>query len=230
MLLQCVQVTRQYKQKGKVLCTAVKDAGFDIEKDDFISIIGKSGSGKSTLLNMIAGLLCPTAGTILLEGKDIWAGDEENIAFLRNSKLGYIPQGASLLGNLTAIDNVRLPHFLYKREGDGVKRAEELLERVGLKGYEGRYPSELSGGEMKRVAIARALMNNPVLLLADEPTADIDEETTGSIMELFTEICADRTAILMATHELENIKYGKRVLKMSSGVLTEEEIEKYKKR
>ncbi len=219
MLLQCIQVTRRYERKGKVLCTAVKDAGFDVNKDDFISIIGKSGSGKSTLLNMIAGLLRPTVGTILLEGNEIWAGEEEKIAFLRNSKLGYIPQGVSLLGNLTAIDNVRLPHFLYKREGDG----------VGLKGYESRYPSELSGGEMKRVAIARALMNNPVLLLADEPTADIDEETTGSIMELFAEICADGTAILMATHELENIKYGKRVLKMSGGVLTEEEMEIYKK-
>ncbi|MDE6185068.1 MAG: ABC transporter ATP-binding protein, partial [Lachnospiraceae bacterium] len=180
MLLQCVQVTRQYRQKGKVLCTAVKDASFDIYKDDFISIIGRSGSGKSTLLNMIAGLLCPTAGTILIEGNDVWASDERKIALLRNFKLGYIPQGTSLLGNLTAIDNVRLPYFLYKRKGDGVKRAKELLERVGLKGYENRYPSELSGGEMKRVAIARALMNDPVLLLADEPTADIDEETTGS--------------------------------------------------
>lgn len=229
MLLQCIQITRRYERKGKVLCTAVKDAGFDVSKDDFISIIGKSGSGKSTLLNMIAGLLRPTAGTILLEGNEIWAGDEGKIAFLRNSKLGYIPQGVSLLGNLTAMDNVRLPHFLHKREGDGVKRAEALLERVGLKGYEGRYPSELSGGEMKRVAIARALMNDPVLLLADEPTADIDEETTESIMELFAEICSDGTAILMATHELENIKYGKRVLKMSGGVLTEEEMEIYKK-
>lgn len=229
MLLKCEQVTRKYSRGEKNFFTAVNKADFSIEAGDFVSIIGKSGSGKSTLLNMISGLLRPTSGRILLNDKEFWTEDEKQMAYVRNTSLGYIPQGLSLLANLTALDNVRLPYFLHKREGDGTARAEMLLEKVGLKGRGGSYPSQLSGGEMKRVAIARALMNEPLLLLADEPTADIDEETTREVMELFTEIRAEGSTILMATHELENVGYGNRVFRMSGGNLSEASIQDYQK-
>ena len=229
MLLKCEQVTRKYSRGEKNFFTAVNKADFSIEAGDFVSIIGKSGSGKSTLLNMISGLLRPTSGSILLNDKEFWTEDEKQMAYVRNTSLGYIPQGLSLLANLTALDNVRLPYSLHKREGDDVARAEMLLEKVGLKGRGGSYPSQLSGGEMKRVAIARALMNEPLLLLADEPTADIDEETTRGVMELFTEIRAEGSTILMATHELENVAYGNRVFRMSSGNLSEASIQDYQK-
>ncbi|BDF57213.1 ABC transporter ATP-binding protein [Christensenellaceae bacterium] len=229
MLLKCEQVTRKYSRGEKNFFTAVNKADFSIEAGDFVSIIGKSGSGKSTLLNMISGLLRPTSGRILLNDKEFWTEDEKQMAYVRNTSLGYIPQGLSLLANLTALDNVRLPYFLHKREGDGTARAEMLLEKVGLKGRGGSYPSQLSGGEMKRVAIARALMNEPLLLLADEPTADIDEETTREVMELFTEIRAEGSTILMATHELENVAYGNRVFRMSGGNLSEASIQDYQK-
>lgn len=221
MLLQYENVTRKY-QKSAGFFTAVKQVDFCLYSGDFISIIGKSGSGKSTLLNMAAGLLRPTSGRILFEGSDIATMNELEMACLRNSRLGYIPQGLSLLPNLSALNNVRLPHFLQKHEGNGVSRARELLEQVGLHGKENSYPSELSGGEIKRVAIARALMNRPLLLLADEPTGDIDAQTTQGIMELFSAICSHGTAILMATHDLDNVGYGNRLFKMSSGSLREE--------
>lgn len=223
MLLQCEHVTRKY-QKSTGSFTAVRQVDFCVHNGDFISIIGKSGSGKSTLLNMTAGLLRPTSGKILFEGNDLANMDARAMAHLRNSRLGYIPQGLSLLANLNALDNIRLPHFLQKHEGNGVSRAQELLEKVGLCGKENSYPAELSGGEVKRVAIARALMNEPLLLLADEPTGDIDAETTQSIMELFSAICKDGTAILMATHDLDNVGYGNRLFQMSSGSLTEEKL------
>ncbi|WP_242861823.1 ABC transporter ATP-binding protein [Christensenella timonensis] len=229
MLLKCEQVTRKYSRGEKNFFTAVNKAGFSVEAGDFVSIIGKSGSGKSTLLNMIAGLLHPTSGRILLNGKEFWTEDEKQMAYVRNTSLGYIPQGLSLLANLTALDNVRLPYFLHKREGDGAARAEMLLGKVGLKGRGGSYPSQLSGGEMKRVAIARALINEPLLLLADEPTADIDEDTTREVMELFTEIRAEGSTILMATHELDNVGYGNRVFRMSGGNLSEASIQDYQK-
>lgn len=229
MLLKCEQVTRKYSRGEKNFFTAVNKADFSIEAGDFVSIIGKSGSGKSTLLNMISGLLRPTSGRVLLNDKEFWTEDEKQMAYVRNTSLGYIPQGLSLLANLTALDNVRLPYFLHKREGDGAARAEMLLEKVGLKGRGGSYPSQLSGGEMKRVAIARALMNEPLLLLADEPTADIDEETTREVMELFTEIRKEGSTILMATHELENVGYGNRVFRMSGGNLSEVSIQDYQK-
>ena len=147
MLLKCEQVTRKYSRGEKNFFTAVNKADFSIEAGDFVSIIGKSGSGKSTLLNMISGLLRPTSGRILLNDKEFWTEDEKQMAYVRNTSLGYIPQGLSLLANLTALDNVRLPYFLHKREGDGTARAEMLLEKVGLKGRGGSYPSQLSGGE-----------------------------------------------------------------------------------
>jgi len=220
MILETKQLKRVYsKTSGRF--TAVNGVGLQINKGDFISIIGKSGSGKSTLINMVVGLLRPTEGKVLLDGQDIWQLRENDLAYIRNSKLGYIQQGYSLLPNYTVLDNVRLPFFLAKRDGDGIKKARELLEKVGLKKFANRYPSELSGGEIRRVSIARSLINGPDLLVADEPTGDLDEETTQEIMQMFKEINHAGTSILMVTHEIDTTSYGNRLCKMSAGRLEE---------
>ncbi|HEX3046028.1 MAG TPA: ABC transporter ATP-binding protein, partial [Bacillota bacterium] len=188
---------------------------------DFVSIIGRSGSGKSTMMYMIVGLLRPTSGKILIEGADLWSMNDENMAKIRNSKVGYIPQGMSLLSNLTILDNVRLPYYLAKREGNGIKSAMSLLEEMRIQNLTGKYPAQLSGGEIRRVAIARALINNPEILIADEPTSDLDEETTKEVMKLFSKINCKGITILMVTHKYDLTSFGNRICTMSSGKLVE---------
>lgn len=190
---------------------------------DFVSIIGRSGSGKSTLLNIIAGLLSPTSGSIEIQGQDISALSDQKASFYRNSKVGYVPQGHSALANLNVLDNVRLPHYLFKREGSVVEKALSLLEQMGIAHLAKSYPRQLSGGELRRVCIARALINTPIILIADEPTSDLDRETAEGIMKLFKEIAQSGTAVLMVTHELSTVDYGNRVLRMESGTLTEQQ-------
>ncbi|WP_243577999.1 ABC transporter ATP-binding protein [Clostridium minihomine] len=220
MLLEIKGLTKQYKL-GEALFSAVEQVDLSIDKGDFISIIGRSGSGKSTFLNMLAGLLNPTAGSVELDGMDIYSLKEQEISRLRNTRLGYIPQGSCALSSLTVFDNVRLPFFLSKRQGDSAGRAAYLLEQVGISHLAEQFPSQLSGGELRRVLIARALMNEPDLLIADEPTSDLDVETTREIMELFGRIHQSGTAILLVTHELDTLEFGNRVLTMASGRLTQ---------
>jgi len=206
---------------GDRTVTAVNNVNLNVSDGDFISIIGRSGSGKSTLLNMISGLLVPTGGEIILDGKDISKISDEELSYLRNSEIGYIMQGKSLLQQLTVIENILLPFYLYKREGDPLNRARKLLEQIGIAHLENAYPSKLSGGELRRVAIARALINSPKILLADEPTSDLDRRNTLEIMKLFQEISGNGTSIIMVTHELDTIGYGNRVLQMDEGLLKE---------
>ena len=206
---------------GDRTVTAVNNVNLNVSDGDFISIIGRSGSGKSTLLNMISGLLVPTGGEIILDGKDISKISDEELSYLRNSEIGYIMQGKSLLQQLTVIENILLPFYLYKREGDPLNRARKLLEQIGIAHLENAYPSKLSGGELRRVAIARALINSPKILLADEPTSDLDRRNTLEIMNLFQEISGNGTSIIMVTHELDTIGFGNRVLQMDEGLLKE---------
>jgi putative ABC transport system ATP-binding protein len=206
---------------GDRTVTAVNNVNLNVSDGDFISIIGRSGSGKSTLLNMISGLLAPTGGEIILDGKDISKISDEELSYLRNSEIGYIMQGKSLLQQLTVIENILLPFYLYKREGDPLNRARKLLEQIGIAHLENAYPSKLSGGELRRVAIARALINSPKILLADEPTSDLDRRNTLEIMKLFQEISGNGTSIIMVTHELDTIGFGNRVLQMDEGLLKE---------
>ncbi|WP_029320249.1 ABC transporter ATP-binding protein [Butyrivibrio sp. AE3004] len=201
---------------------AVRDAGLFVPGGSFISIIGRSGSGKSTLLNLIAGLLEPSGGTIVLNTREIARLSDEEASYLRNSEIGYIMQGKSLLKNLTVLDNVRLPFYLFNREGDDTERARQLLDRVGILHLENAYPSSLSGGELRRVSIARALINNPGILLADEPTSDLDRENTSGILKLFRKIADEGTTVIMVTHELDTLKYGDAVYRMEEGILTKE--------
>ena len=201
---------------------AAKDVNLSVSEGDFISIIGRSGSGKSTLLNMIAGLLEPTKGQILLDNKDITSLSDEEVSIYRNTDIGYIMQGKSLLKNLTVLDNVLLPYYLFSRDEDITKRALELLDQVGILHLKDTYPSKLSGGELRRVAIARALINNPKLLLADEPTSDLDSENTAEIMKLFQKISSKGTAVIMVTHELDTLRFGNDIYRMDGGSISKE--------
>jgi putative ABC transport system ATP-binding protein len=217
-LLELNELTKEYKRGGRAFY-AVDRVSLDVEPGDFISITGRSGSGKSTLLNMSAGLLRPTAGAVLFEGRDIHRIDDKEISFLRNEKIGYAPQGQSLLANFTVLDNVLVPWFLWKREGDAEGRAFILLEKVGISHLAASYPRELSGGEMRRAAIARALVNEPRILIADEPTSDLDAQTTAEIMALFDRIAREGTAVLIVTHELDAPRYGGKTYSMDAGKL-----------
>lgn len=220
MLLEIKGLSRGYQRRGKAFW-AVNSVDLSIGQGDFVNIIGRSGSGKSTLLNMAAGLLMPTSGSIRLNGTELYALKDKDISELRNTRLGYIPQGLGTLSTLTVFDNVRLPYFLSRRQGDASGRASFLLDEVGISALADMLPSQLSGGELRRVLIARALMNEPDILIADEPTSDLDIETTREIMELFARINKNGTTILIVTHELDTLEFGNRVLTMASGQLTE---------
>lgn len=220
MLLEIKGLSREYQRRGKAFW-AVNGVDLSIHQGDFVNIIGRSGSGKSTLLNMAAGLLMPTSGSIRLNGTELYALKDKDISELRNTRLGYIPQGLGTLSTLTVFDNVRLPYFLSRRQGDASGRASFLLDEVGISALADMLPSQLSGGELRRVLIARALMNEPDILIADEPTSDLDIETTREIMELFARINKNGTTILIVTHELDTLEFGNRVLTMASGQLTE---------
>jgi putative ABC transport system ATP-binding protein len=217
-LLELKELTKVYQRGGRAF-NAVNRVSLSVEPGDFISIIGRSGSGKSTLLTMSAGLLSPTQGTALFEGHDIHRLKDRELSLLRNEKIGYVPQGQSLLSNFTVFDNVCIPWFLFHREGDVEGRAFTLLEKVGISHLAASYPKELSGGEMRRVSIARSLINEPRLLIADEPTGDLDARTTAEIMDLFNRIAREGTAVLMVTHELDTLNYGNRTYLMDEGNL-----------
>jgi len=218
-ILELRELTKEYR-RGDRAFNAVNGVNLSVERGDFISIIGRSGSGKSTLLNMSAGLLKPSAGTVLFEGRDIFSLADTSISLLRNEKIGFVPQGQSLLSNFTVLENVCIPWFLFKREGEPEERALALLEKTGIAQLAASYPKHLSGGEMRRVAIARSLVNNPALLIADEPTSDLDAETTADIMRLLSVIAKEGTAVLIVTHELDTLSYGNKVYSMDQGNLS----------
>lgn len=219
MLLEAKKLTKEYR-RGNISFKAVNNVDLSISSGAFVSIIGRSGSGKSTLLNMLASLVTPTSGSIEVEGQNILSIKDKETSLYRNTKIGYIPQGHSTLSNLSVLDNVKLPYFFFQREGNISERALHLLEQVGIPHLAKLYPKQISGGELRRVSIARALINNPSILIADEPTSDLDNQTTIDIMKLFSQISQNGTAILMVTHELDTVDYGNSVYVMDSGTLT----------
>lgn len=220
MPIEALTLSKEYKRQNSAFY-AVREVSLTIRPGDFVSIIGRSGSGKSTLLNMIAGLLMPTSGSILVEGRNMEEWNDEKQSLYRNSAIGYIPQGHSLLSNLTVLDNVRVPFHFFSKHGNSDVPALSLLQKVGIEHLADAYPRHLSGGELKRVAIARALINRPDYLLADEPTGELDVQTTEEIVKLLKEISEGGTAVLMVTHELDALDYGTRAYSMSAGILTE---------
>jgi len=200
---------------------AVKDVNLNILDGDFVHIIGRSGSGKSTLLNIVAGLLSADNGTLSLDGTNYLELNDEEKSKFRNKNIGFIPQSPALLGYLNILENIRLPYDMYEKDGDSEGKARYFLNELGLEHLAKSYPKELSGGELRRIIIARALMTEPRILIADEPTSDLDIEATKEVMDLLKKINEKGTSILIVTHELETLKYGKKVYTMSEGVLTE---------
>ena len=225
MELEVRNLRKEFKRE-KITFDALKGVDLSAKDHEFISIIGNSGSGKSTFLNLLAGMLVPSDGAILIDGKDVTKQSDKEASRLRNTIIGYIPQGQSLLSNLSVIDNVRLPFFLSKREGNPDKKAKELLEELGIGHLANSYPNSLSGGEMRRVAIARALINDPKILLADEPTGDLDKENTEAIIGLFRRIADSGTAVIMVTHDLGTVSAADVNYVMDKGILTKESDEK----
>ena len=221
MQLTATNLTKEYKL-GESVFTAVKGADLTVNSGEFVCITGRSGSGKSTLLNMIAGLLSPTAGKVTLDGKEIWKQNDAQASLARNARIGYISQGYSLLYGLDVLDNVRLPYYLHKRQGGAAEKALGLLEQVGIAYLKKAYPATLSGGEARRVSIARALVNSPQIVIADEPTGDLDWQTTQEIMRLFRQIAENGTAVLVVTHETDTASFGSRFYTMEAGFLSKQ--------
>jgi len=190
-----------------------------IPSGQIVAIMGASGSGKSTLLGLLAGLDDPTSGKVLLDGTDITGMEEDDLAQLRGKKLGFVFQSYQLVPTLTAFENVLLPHEL-NGEGDGRARAQELLERVGLNGREHHYPVQLSGGEQQRVALARAFIMQPPIILADEPTGNLDSVNGGHVLELLLELNRSAgTTLVLVTHDEAVAAYADRRITLRDGVV-----------
>ena len=219
-MLEIKNISKTYNRQGKDFF-AVKDTNLNILDGDFVHIIGRGGSGKSTLLNIVAGLLSADKGTLLLDGTNYLELNDEEKSKFRNKNIGFIPQSPALLGYLNILENIRLPYDMYEKEGDSEGKARYFLNELGLEHLAKSYPKELSGGEIRRIIIARALMTDPKILIADEPTSDLDIEATKEVMDLLKKINEKGTTVLIVTHELDTLKYGKKVYTMSEGVLTE---------
>ena len=198
----------------------LKGVDLDLRRGEVVVILGPSGSGKSTLLNLIAGMLAPTSGTVEIDGQSLAGKGDRELSFMRNQSIGFIPQNAAALPNLTVLENVLLPFCLYRRGGDGEGAARYLLGKFGIERLADAYPAELSGGELRRAVIARALINRPQLVIADEPTSDLDRESAGQIMRTFSDLNGEGVTLILVSHDLEALNYGKMAYTMDSGVLT----------
>ncbi|MDR2633816.1 MAG: ABC transporter ATP-binding protein [Treponema sp.] len=223
MILEMTGLSKAY-DRGKSPFFAVKDVSLRLDAGDFVCIAGPSGSGKSTLLGMAAGLVSPTQGQVCFQGQDYRCQSDEERSVVRNQGIGYIMQGPSLLPNFTVLQNVLLPYYLLpplKRSADPpVERASLLLEQVGMLPLASQYPAELSGGELRRAAIARSLLLSPRLVIADEPTGDLDEGNTQEVMQLFSRLAREGAALLVVTHDRAPLRYGKHLYCLKAGVLS----------
>lgn len=224
-VIQLQDFRKTYKS-GEVEVHAVRGVNLSVEPGEFIAIMGASGSGKSTMMNTIGCLDRPTGGKYLLDGVDVGRLNRNELADLRNRKLGFVFQGFNLLARTTAVENVELPMF-YARPGmsgrEQRRRAIASLELVGLGKRTDHTPSQLSGGQQQRVAIARALVNNPKVLLADEPTGNLDSRTSIEIMGIFQQLNDQGMTVVMVTHELDIAHYCRRVVVMRDGLIRSDE-------
>lgn len=216
-MIALTQVTKQY-QSGSQQVVALAPLTERIAPGEFVMVTGRSGAGKSTLLSLIGGLIRPDGGKVAVKGQDLWSLSDAERSRFRARHMGFIFQFASLIPTLNVLENLLLPaSFLPAGEGGDRSRALSLLERVGLADQATRLPWQLSGGQQKRVAVARALLNRPALLLADEPTADLDEETEREIVALFQELNRAGTTVVMVTHSTELVPLAGRHLVLSGG-------------
>ncbi len=215
------KLVKEYERRGKTF-RAVDDVDIQIREGEFIIITGESGSGKTTLLNLLLGLTKPASGSVRFEGEDINSFDDRRLSEIRNEKIKYIPQGDSLLSSLTVRENILFPFVIGGKEKPSDERLYELSDRLGITDLLDEYPSELSGGEMRRATIARAIINKPAVIIADEPTGNLDRDNTSKVMEIFKDISGEGTAVVVVTHQRETLGYASKVFGMSHGKLTPE--------
>lgn len=216
-ILQLRGITRDFKM-GAQIVHVLKGIDLDIFKNQYVALMGPSGSGKSTLMNLLGCLDTPTEGSYVLNGSDVSALDDNALAEIRNNEIGFVFQTFNLLPRSTALENVALP-LVYAGWGkeERIARASEVLEQVGLGDRMDHKPNQLSGGQRQRVAVARALVNKPALILADEPTGNLDSKTSVEIMKLFDEIQAAGNTVILVTHEEDIAQYAKRVIRLVDG-------------
>jgi len=214
-MLEVRNVSKIYGE-GTAKVVALNDVSLQVNSGDFIAIMGPSGSGKSTLLNIIGGLDSPSSGEVILDGKRIDNLDENALVDVRRGKVAYVFQQYHLLPSLTALENVLLPLIFCGANG-GTEKALNILKRVGLEKRAEHNPSQLSGGEQQRVAIARALVNEPSLILADEPTGNMDRKTGGEILSLFEQLNREGHSIIMVTHDREIAGRAKEIIVLQDG-------------
>ncbi len=208
---------------GETTLDVLKGVDLEIEEGEFVVLLGPSGSGKSTLLNIMSCLDVPSKGHVYLDGKDVSQLSEDNLAEVRGKKIGFVFQQFNLLNHLSAIENVALPAtFQNTPPEERRSRAKELLSSVGLSKRMDHTPTKLSGGEKQRVAICRSLINGPEIIVADEPTGEVDTDTGQKIMKIFTDLHKDGKTVIIVTHDLELVEYATRVIKIRDGVLKSE--------
>ena len=223
-LIDVQQITKVY-QLGDVSVKALCAVSFSIENGEFIAIMGPSGSGKSTFMNILGCLDKTTSGRYLLEGTDVGSLGRDELAAIRNKKIGFVFQGFNLLSRTSALENVELP-MLYNGVTAKERRQKAIsaLKSVGLEGREHHFPNQLSGGQQQRVAVARALVNNAPIILADEPTGNLDTKTSAEIMQLFTKLNAESNiTIILITHEPDIAEYSRRIIKFRDGCIVTDE-------
>jgi putative ABC transport system ATP-binding protein len=215
-------ITKTFHLNG-VPVTALRDASLNISHGDFVVIRGASGSGKSTLLNILGCLDLPSSGTYFLDGEDVSHRSDAELSHIRSRKIGFIFQSFNLLPRTTAIENVELP-MIYASQSVNRSRAAQLLARVGLSHRERHFGTELSGGEQQRVAVARSLINDPALILADEPTGNLDEAAGDAVMKILHDLNEEGRTIVLVTHDNAIAAHARRVLLIRDGVLRESEV------
>jgi len=222
--MSLIEIKKLYKayESGEECVMALVDVDLHIGRGEFISVMGPSGSGKSTLLTILGGLNHPTKGDVVIDDIPIYKLSLEKLADFRREYLGFIFQSFQLIPYLTVIENVMLPLSITEKSNrEQLKMAEEILDRIGLRGKGKRLPDQLSGGEQERVAIARALVNSPPILMADEPTGNLDSKTGKEIMELFKTLNEEGQTIVMVTHNPENIAFSTRTIFLKDGRVEE---------
>ncbi len=220
-MIELENITKVYRM-GKVEVPALRGVTLNIEQGEMLAIIGASGSGKSTLMNIIGCLDKPTVGRYIFEGADVSRLNDNKLAEVRNKKLGFVFQDYNLLSRASAVANVELP-LIYSGGRNKHKRAMEALARVGLGERANHRPTELSGGEQQRVAIARALVNNPAVILADEPTGNLDSAVTAEIISIFRQLNQDGITVVMVTHEMDIAEQTQRIIRLYDGKVVSDE-------
>ncbi|MFT7352225.1 MAG: putative ABC transport system ATP-binding protein [Flavobacterium sp.] len=218
-LIQIKNIKRDFVL-GTEIINVLKGIDLNINKGEYVALMGPSGSGKSTLMNLLGCLDTPTSGSYILNGKDVSIMNDNDLAEIRNKEIGFVFQTFNLLPRTTALDNVALP-MVYAgfSKSDRRKRAAEVLTQVNLSDRMDHEPNQLSGGQRQRVAIARALVNNPSIILADEPTGNLDSKTSVEIMKLFGDIHANGNTVILVTHEEEIASYAHRVIRLRDGMV-----------